>query len=119
MPKRMGTVGEEIGKNVRRLRKQRGWTQETLAQKVGVKRHTVMQLEKGDKAHTHATIAAVALALGTSIDALQGPPTATQGVVSPDALRLAAMFDQLPEEDQRTVRYLIERLYAGRPSRPG
>ena len=114
----MATTGEETGKNVRRLRKQRGWTQDDLAKKVGVQRHTIMKLEKGDTAHMHATVAAVALALGTTIDTLQGPPAPAQGVVSPDALRLAAMFDRLSEDDQMFVRQLIERLYALYGTRP-
>ena len=117
MGRRMATTGEEVGKNVRRLRKQRGWTQDDLAKKVGVQRHTILKLEKGDTAHMHATVLAVASALGTTIDTLQGPP-APAGVVSPDALRLAAMMDRLPENDQIMLRGLIERLYAMRPSPP-
>jgi transcriptional regulator with XRE-family HTH domain len=105
-------MGTDLGKNVRRLRKQRGLTQADLGDRVKVQRQTIIKIEKGTTVPSHQTIVAIAQELGATVDALQGPPPGTRGVVSPDSLRLAAMLDELSEEEYASIRHLIERLYA-------
>lgn len=52
-----------IGSRVRARRKQRGWTQATLAAKVGVSSVRISQIEHADVLHTR-TLARLAEALG-------------------------------------------------------
>lgn len=37
-----------VGSNIRRIRRQRGWTQAFLAQKIGVAQSAVGQIERGE-----------------------------------------------------------------------
>lgn len=50
-----------LGRAIRVLRNERGWTQETLAQWVGVSRATVIALERGGPVSLVAAMKAIAL----------------------------------------------------------
>jgi transcriptional regulator with XRE-family HTH domain len=112
-------MGTDLGKNVKRLRKARGLTQAKLAERVAVQRQTIIKIEQGKTVASHQTIVDIAKELGETVDALQGPPPGTRGVVSPDSLRLAAMLDELEEDEYRAMRHVIEKLYAARRAARG
>lgn len=57
------TVPERLGEKVRRIRKRRGWTQIQLAEKAGVDKETISNLEAGKNSRL-STIEAVAIAFG-------------------------------------------------------
>ncbi len=50
-----------LGRAIRALRNERGWTQETLAQWVGVSRATVIGLERGGPVSLVVAMRAIAL----------------------------------------------------------
>jgi transcriptional regulator with XRE-family HTH domain len=58
------TVHERLGKNLRRLRQQRGWSQEEFAFEAGLHRTYVSDLERGARNPTIAVLEKVAKALG-------------------------------------------------------
>jgi transcriptional regulator with XRE-family HTH domain len=67
IPRRNAT---EIGKLVRRLREKHGLTQLQLAARAGVTDTTVRSVERASKTHHRATLAAIAIALGTTAEKL-------------------------------------------------
>ncbi|MDD4875041.1 MAG: helix-turn-helix transcriptional regulator [Candidatus Pacebacteria bacterium] len=57
--------------NLKRLREQKGWTQEKLAQQSGVSYHTLIKIERGTIQDPRIeTVANIARALGLSLDEL-------------------------------------------------
>jgi DNA-binding XRE family transcriptional regulator len=73
----------ELGFAVRNIRRQRGWTQATLAAAAGVSRQTVIGLERGNPHGEIGVAFRVFAALGVAAD-LVGVPSAPTGVL--DAL---------------------------------
>ena len=60
-----------MGLRIKQLRVDKGMTQQVLAEKSGISRTTINQLEKkSNKAASTKTLLAIAKALGTTIDAL-------------------------------------------------
>lgn len=60
----------KLGKNIRNLRHEKGWSQEELADKVGLHRTYVGAVERGEQNITVDTLAKLAKALGASFEAL-------------------------------------------------
>lgn len=50
------TMIENFGRNVARLRKQRGWSQEELATEIGVKKQSISNIERGVRFPTFETL---------------------------------------------------------------
>ena len=63
-----------IGKNLQKLRKQSGLTQEMLAERVGVARQTIAKWETEESAPDLGTAGKIAEALGVSLDDLVNAP---------------------------------------------
>jgi transcriptional regulator with XRE-family HTH domain len=60
-------------KNLKKLRKKKGWTQEKLAREAGISYHTLIKIERGDiKDPRLGTLIKLAKALDVSIDKLIG-----------------------------------------------
>ena len=64
----------DMGKEIRRLRQDRGLTQEALAARVGVERPAIALWETGARTPTTDKLPALAAALGCGIDDLFRPP---------------------------------------------
>ena len=62
--------------NLKRLRKQKGLTQEDLAQKLGVRKTTISNYESGYSTPPFATLERLAQILDTSVDIILGKPAA-------------------------------------------
>ncbi|NLD82842.1 MAG: helix-turn-helix domain-containing protein [Clostridiales bacterium] len=63
-----------IGENIQSLRKQRGLTQEALAEKLGVTRQTVAKWESGESAPDLALAGALSREMDVSLDELVNAP---------------------------------------------
>ncbi len=63
-----------IGKNLQKLRKQKGLTQEALAEQVGVARQTVAKWETGESSPDLETAGLLANALNVALDDLVNAP---------------------------------------------
>jgi len=57
------SLGDIVARNLRRLRQQRGLTQEELADEVGINRNYVGMIERGENSPTVAMIERLARAL--------------------------------------------------------
>jgi transcriptional regulator with XRE-family HTH domain len=66
----MQEIQERLGARVRRLREQKGWSQEAFADECGVHRSYMGAIERGEKNLTLATLQTLAKTLGTTISAL-------------------------------------------------
>lgn len=95
---------------IRELRKARGWTQEQLADKAGVSRSYLTEIETGAKTVNMRRLDAIAIALGVETPALIDIDTS-----DPDVQELVANFKSLPPEDQKTFLDLSRRFSGFRP----
>lgn len=60
----------KLGKNIRNLRREEGWSQEGLADKVGLHRTYIGAIERGEQNVTIDTLAKIAKALNVSFTAI-------------------------------------------------
>ena len=63
-------MDEKLGKRIAALRRKRGWTQEKLAQQLGVSAAAVSKWETGAAYPDIALLCPLARALGSSVDSL-------------------------------------------------
>ncbi|MBD5549281.1 MAG: helix-turn-helix transcriptional regulator [Lachnospiraceae bacterium] len=61
-----------IGRNIRRLRRKKGMTQEALAEEAGLSIKMIQKLENGQKGFHMETIIKIAVTLDVSLDSLTG-----------------------------------------------
>lgn len=66
----MQTVAELFGSTLRRIRKERGLSQEALAERTGLSTNFIGEMERGLKAPGLTVIVRLARALGTSVQEL-------------------------------------------------
>lgn len=102
----MDTIG--TGERIAVLRKAAGLTQRHLAHRAGISLSLLSKIEIGDRAASHAVVAAVARVLHTTPERVHGQPY--QDAPQPDtidALRAAVRRYDLPD-DQTPVRALPE-----------
>jgi len=62
----MGELQQTFGRNVRAWRKSRGWSQDTLAEVVGIARTYVSNIERGQRNVRLTTVERLAAGLGLS-----------------------------------------------------
>ena len=63
-------VGHRLAANVKRLRKERGWSQEELADRAARHRTFISQIERVTKSPTIDTVERIAVAFGVKIGEL-------------------------------------------------
>lgn len=68
----MDTLYTSIGLRIRYLRRQRHWTQETLAERAGISPSFLGHIERGSRKLSVETLNRIALALNCSADELLG-----------------------------------------------
>lgn len=66
---------EMSGKRIRGLRDAKGYTQERLAEEIGMSQKTIAAIEKGKKGTTIDTLVAIAEVLESSLDYIVGGKT--------------------------------------------
>jgi len=106
-----------LGDNIRELRKQKGYSQETFAQKLHVVRQTVSKWEKGYSVPDAETLKVIAELLDTSVsDLLGGDVKGSESNSGPKeddiAKQLAILNDQLADRFVRR-RKMIKRILLG------
>ena len=98
---------QAIGQRVAKARKDRGWTQEALAEAVGIEPVSLSRLETGDRALSLSTLARIAevvgVGLGDLLDTGRELPDAPHG---PDDAEVLRAFQGM----SRTRRQLLLRL---------
>lgn len=87
---------QTVGGRVAKARRDRGWTQETLAEAIGIEPVTLSRLETGDRALSLSTLSRITEILGVSLgdllDQQRELPVANQ---PPDLAELSRLFATL------------------------
>jgi transcriptional regulator with XRE-family HTH domain len=110
----MKNTASTLGMNIKDLRKQKGWTQVDLAQRLGCSQAMITAYERGLKRPATDKLTSIAHALGVTIDQLFNN-TAKQGRAKPKNLRLWKRFEKveaLPPRDKQMIFRMIEGLAA-------
>lgn len=96
-----------VAENIRRIRESRGWQQNELARRLGVKTERVSNWECKENNPTVAWIPVIAETLGCSIDELFGLKVIE---VDDDELWYLMNYRELGPERRKAVRDLIDTL---------
>ena len=107
--------GETIGDRVARLRKERGFTQAELAEKVGIIQTIVSAIETGALKLSAEMAVRVAVALEVSTDDLLMPAKKRRRPALPSrkVLRRVEQIETLPAHHQQTVLKSIDMMLTG------
>ena len=103
-----------MGHNIKILRKQKGWTQIDLAEKMGCTQGIITAYENGHKSPSVDKITTLAKLLDVTVDELIGG-TERKSPEAPKNPKLWKKFEQLqklPAMDKRTVFRMIDGLMA-------
>lgn len=63
-------IGQRLAANMRRLRRERGWSQEELGDRAGLHRTYISQVERTVKSPTLAAVDKIAMAFGVRVGEL-------------------------------------------------
>ncbi|MGA2038266.1 MAG: helix-turn-helix transcriptional regulator [Bryobacteraceae bacterium] len=107
--------GETIGERVARLRKERGYTQVELAEKVGIIQTIVSAIETNALKLSAEMAVRFALVLGVSTDDLLMPVKKNRHSAKPSrkVLRRLELIESLPMHQQQTVLKTIDTMLKG------
>ena len=98
-----------IGERIRQLRRERDWTQDELAQRVGILSQNVARYENGRTAPRKRMLEQFAKAFGMTPDELQSEPK-VQDRLQADDPELARLFREIvtmPESDRDAVKRVL------------
>lgn len=103
---------EAIGERIRDIRRQRGITQEGLAEAVGVSRSAVAQWETGRAGQVTGNLTRVADVLGVHVAVLLGanPRGAPPAKLSTGEMALVRLYRELSAKDQQDLLRAAQRL---------
>ena len=100
-------IGRQLGQNIAERRRAINWTQDRLAERLGVEAETVSRFERGVTVPSLHTLDRLARALKTrAADLLSESSTEP----SDQAIRISAWLDGVPERDRIFVVDQIKRL---------
>lgn len=106
---------ETIGQRTARLRKERGYSQEALAKKMGIVRVLVSDYEKGRLRPHPEMVARFALAFGVTADELIGLKPSDGDDHSPNLAiqKRMRLIEQLPPSKRRVILQTIDTFIKG------
>ena len=100
-----------LGERVRELRQRRGWSQQQLAEKVGVRQKQISSYERGTNTPSAEILISMAEAVEVSLDFLAQRSSANApriAIADLDLLEKLQDVDRLPEEDRTLVKGVID-----------
>lgn len=102
----------DIGKAIRYLRKQKGWTQRELADLTFTSIGNISNLENGNQRYSATVLDYVSQAFGCPISQifLLAEHLSRVDVDGNEPMPIELLFMQLESEDQKSVRHLVEQL---------
>ncbi len=105
----------QIGARIKDVRQERGWTQDQLAQAVGVSRSAVAQWETGRAGQITGNLTRIAASLDVGVEYLmygnekRGPSEIRHG----DELALVRLYRECAPEDRQIILRMARRLSSG------
>lgn len=105
---------KNLGLTIKNLRKQKGWTQIDLAERIGCTQGIITAYEHGFKNPSVDKIALLAKVLGVTIDELVGQAEikTADNTKNPKLWKKFERVQSLPPQDKRMVFKMIEGLIA-------
>lgn len=92
----MAEIGQIIARNAKGLRKARGLTLQEVADRAGLAKSYVWEIERGVQTNPSITkLIALCSALGCSLDGLVGLAEFVKPQLRPEAMRIAVQVDEL------------------------
>ncbi len=95
---------KDVGRRLARIRKDRGWTQEQLADKIGIAPVTLSRLETGARAMSLSSLSTIArtleVGLGDVLDTAAPPPAQH---IPPRENEMLRLFRELRQDRQELV----------------
>ena len=101
-----------LAERIKQLRKEKGWSQDELAQHSGVDGRQISRYENGRITPSVDVVIKLAKTLGVSTDYLLLEQTPRNVVTTPEAVELERLkgVDQLNEQDRETLYHVLEAL---------
>jgi transcriptional regulator with XRE-family HTH domain len=101
-----------IGARIRTARREKGWTQEALADAVGVSRSAVAQWETDRAGQVTGNLTRIAAALGTNVEWLMHGTDrlASAEAVTGDELAILRLYRECDPEDRQIILRMARRL---------
>ena len=111
--------GENIGQRLARLRKQRGYTQVELAEKIGTRQALITAYETDRRALSAEMAVRFAVAMELSTDELLHPKIRKKSAAKPSlkVMRRMEQIEQLPENKQSFILTALDSLLRGAAAR--
>jgi transcriptional regulator with XRE-family HTH domain len=111
--------GETIGQRLARLRKQRGYTQVELAEKIGTRQALITAYETDRRALSAEMAVRLAVAMEVSTDELLHPKARKKTAAQPSlkVMRRMEQIEQLPENKQSFILTALDSLLRGAAAR--
>jgi len=108
----MNNQAKNIGKNIRALRLEKGWTQKDFAAKLYTTQKTITAYECGTRHPTAEKIPAIAALLSVSVNDLYGATFTKKNekAKNPKLWKKFEQVEQLPDTDKRSVFRMIDGL---------
>jgi transcriptional regulator with XRE-family HTH domain len=113
MTEQQGDQGRKatLGERIRELRLKRGWTQQQLAERVGIQQKQISSYERGANVPSGQTFIALAEAFGVSLDYLAqiSPHSSAQAAIADlDLLEKVQRVDRLDEHERTLVKDVMD-----------
>ena len=89
-----------LGERLKKARKDRGLTQEQLAERAGLSTRHIAKIEKGDVNPSFEVLSTLVKTLGVSFDAIFDPASEQ---VEADLQEIAGLYRACPEQGQRMI----------------
>ena len=111
--------GETVGQRLARLRKQRGYTQVELAEKIGTRQALITAYETDRRALSAEMAVRFAVALEVSTDELLHPNIKKKSTAKPSlkVMRRLEQIEKLPENKQSFILSALDSMLRGATAR--
>ena len=99
-----------LGEKIKRLRKEKDWSQEKLGKKIGADAHRICNYEKGKVTPSAEALVKIAGSLGVTVDYLLTDDTdqiAKAKLTDKELLEQFKQVEKLSEEDKVTIKNVI------------
>ena len=101
----------EFSQKLKRLRQEKNWSQEKLAQQIGVKRLTINKYENGQTKPSAETLQKISEVFGVSIDYLLAEEPrkhADLEIKDKTLLEYVSEIEQMNEEEKKLVKFFLD-----------
>lgn len=98
-----------IGEKLKKLRKERGWTQKELEERTGVAQRNISSYESGKLQPSSRTLRKFAEAFEVAVEELAGESRnePALAITDPELLQMFRELASLPEADQSRIKWVI------------